>query len=128
MWQMGQLKDTNLVKVSDLMTASHQWNVPLIRSLFFAPDVDAILSIPLRQTTGEDWLGIYFVRSAYRALLGKAQEEERVSNEEVPTSSQNDSETWKRLWKLPVVPKVRVFWWRVLRGIYQIMGLFHDDI
>lgn len=33
------------------------------------------------------------------------------------SSSDNDVDVWKRLWKLPVVPKVRVFWWRVLRGI-----------
>jgi hypothetical protein len=33
------------------------------------------------------------------------------------SSSENDGELWKRLRKLPVVPKVRVFWWRVLQGI-----------
>jgi hypothetical protein len=44
-------------------------------------------------------------------------EEARISNGSVSSSSNNDSEVWKKLWKLPVVPKVRVFWWRVLRGI-----------
>ena len=96
---------------------------------FFAPDVDAILSIPLRQSVGQDWTawakeksGIYSVRSAYRALVCKNQEEEVLRHDVVPSSSGNDSELWKRLWKLPVVPNVRVFWWRVLRGILPCYG------
>ena len=115
--------DTDLTTVDELIV-DHQWNVPLIRSLFFAPDADAILSIPLRQSVGEDWTawakeksGIYSVKSAYRALVGRNQEEEVLKHDVVPSTSDNDSELWKRLWKLPVVPKVRVFWWRVLRGI-----------
>jgi ribonuclease HI len=43
--------------------------------------------------------------------------EEARNDASVPSSSDNDVDVWKRLWKLPVVPKVRVFWWRVLRGI-----------
>jgi hypothetical protein len=31
----------------------------------------------------------------------------------------------KKLWKLPVVPKVRVFWWRVLRGILPTLSRRH---
>jgi hypothetical protein len=44
------------------------------------------------------------------------------------SSSDEDFEVWKRLWKLDVVPKVRVFWWRVLRGIvpdYRTLSLRH---
>ena len=29
-------------------------------------------------------------------------------------------EKWKRLWKLDVLPRVRSFWWRVLRGILLV--------
>jgi hypothetical protein len=50
-------KDCDLVTVNELMTENHEWNEPLIRKLLFAPDVDSILSIPLRRTDGEDWLG-----------------------------------------------------------------------
>jgi hypothetical protein len=32
-------------------------------------------------------------------------------------SSVLDDEKWRRLWKLDVLPRVRVFWWRVLKGI-----------
>jgi hypothetical protein len=30
--------------------------VELIRELFFAPDADSIMSIPLRSSVGDDWL------------------------------------------------------------------------
>jgi hypothetical protein len=39
-----------------------------------------------------------------------------------------DEDVWKKLWKLSVVPKVRVFWWRVLRGIlpdYMTLTRWH---
>jgi hypothetical protein len=35
---MGQKEDSNLMKVSELITADWLWNVPLIHNLFFAPD------------------------------------------------------------------------------------------
>ena len=33
---------------------------------------------------------------------------------------------WKDVWKLNVVPKVRVFWWRVLRGILPDENTLHS--
>ena len=44
---------------------------------------------------------------------------ERAALEEGTTTntSQTDEQMWKLLWKLKVLPKVRVFWWRVVRGI-----------
>jgi hypothetical protein len=69
-------KDCDLVTVNELMTENHEWNEPLIHKLFFDPDVDSILSIPLRRTDREDWLawykeksGIYTVRSAHKSLM-----------------------------------------------------------
>ena len=38
----------------------------------------------------------------------------------ITESSENDKQLWTWLWKLKVVPKVRVFWWRVLRGILPV--------
>jgi hypothetical protein len=73
---MGRLKETDFVMVNELLTASNDWNEDLICEIFFAPDVDSILSIPLRSTGGDDWLawskeksGIYTVRSAYKSLM-----------------------------------------------------------
>jgi hypothetical protein len=53
--------------------------------------------------------GIYTVRSAYR-LLHKRKSENLLLNQ--PSSS--DDGPWRKVWKLGVPPKVRVFWWRVL--------------
>jgi hypothetical protein len=56
---MGHLQETDLVMVDELLTENNEWNEPLIRDLFFAPDADSILSIPLRSTGGGmiGWLG-----------------------------------------------------------------------
>ena len=60
--------------------------------------------------------GNYTVKTAYRALMTQ---NERLAREEgtATGTSGNDQQLWKALWKLNVIPKVRVFWWRVLRGI-----------
>ena len=94
-----------------------KWKVDLVRQTFFAPDIEAILNIPLRASGGEDFLawalekiGIYTVKFAYRALMTR---NEHAALEEGPvmgTSSTNE-QLWKALWSLKVVPKVRVFWW-----------------
>jgi hypothetical protein len=55
---MGRLQETDLVMVDELLTENNEWNEPLIHDLFFAPDADSILSIPLRSTGGMiGWLG-----------------------------------------------------------------------
>lgn len=44
---------------------------------------------------------------------------ERLALEEgtVTETSYEDKQLWTALWKLDVISKVQVFWWRVLRGI-----------
>jgi ribonuclease HI len=105
---MGSLIATDVERVEELIDLDlHQWRSQLVRNIFFAPDAELILQIPLRRSIGEDWVawhheksGVYSVRSAYHALVAN-----------------KDEEKWKRLWKLDVLPRVRVFWWRVLKGI-----------
>ena len=91
--------------------------------MFKSPDVDAILNISLRAGGGDDFLawahersGIYSVKSPYHALVTR---KERAALEEgtVTNTSQTDEQMWKLLWKLKVLTKVHVFWWRVVRGI-----------
>ena len=104
-------------------TSNWSWRQDLVRYNFIAPDAEAILNIPIRQGGGDDFLawafersGNYTVKSAYRALVTQ---KERVALEEgtATETSSDDRQLWKSLWKLNVIPKVRVFWWRVLRGI-----------
>jgi hypothetical protein len=47
-------------------------------------------------------------------MEARQSEEARNNNGHAVSSSENDTNLWRRLWKLPVVPKVCVFWWRVL--------------
>ena len=81
------------------------------------------MNIPLRSIGGEDVLawnyektGIYSVKSAYRALVTQ-KEQSALEEGLVMGTSASDEQMWKSLWKLKVLPKVRVFWWRVIRGI-----------
>ena len=116
--------DTNLVMVTELIDQdSWTWRTDLVRSTFIAPDSEAILNIPLRNGGGEDQVawnfensGIYTVKSAYRSLV--TQNEQRALQGGTTTgTSQTDERVWNSLWKLKVLPKIRVFWWRVTRGI-----------
>jgi hypothetical protein len=56
MRHMSRLHDAPLIMVSRLLTEDHQWNVPSIHNIFFAPDVEMILKLPLQNTGGEDCL------------------------------------------------------------------------
>lgn len=61
----------------------------------------------------------YTVKSAYRSLM--IQNEHKALEEGTFTdTSATDKQLWSRLWKLKVLPKVRVFWWRVMRGILPV--------
>jgi hypothetical protein len=116
-----------LVMVSDLIdTDNWSWNSALVRRNFVAPEADAILNIPLRRGGGEDFLawnlektGTYSVKSAYHSLMTR-NEVSTLAEGMVTETSNSEKQMWNKLWKLHVVPKVRVFWWRVLRGILTV--------
>ena len=104
----------DITMVSELLTDSGQWNEELIRQVFIPVDANAILRIPLRMQE-EDWWaweleehGEYSVKSAYRKLAAMHEQD----NPAIPGGSGDDS--WGKVWKLDVPPKVKVFWWRVL--------------
>ncbi|GJN07431.1 hypothetical protein PR202_ga25263 [Eleusine coracana subsp. coracana] len=99
--------------VSELLTASSQWNETLLREIFCDFDVEAILSTTIHGRGEDFWAwererhGTYTVRSAYKLLESK-----RHSHEDA--SSSTSDKIWQAIWKLEVPPKVQVFWWRVL--------------
>jgi hypothetical protein len=100
----------NVNRVSELMTEAGRWNEDIIKSIFLPIDARAILRIPVRPQE-EDWWawepekhGEYTVKSAYRMLAAP----------QTFQASASGDESWKRIWKLQVPPKVKVFWWRVL--------------
>ena len=92
--------------------------VKKVQRVFFPVDAAAILSMPRPRTVQEDfWVwawektGVFTVRSAYRALV---QQEGRP---EMASSSDGDEKTWRSLCNLRVMPKIRVFWWRVVKNL-----------
>jgi ribonuclease HI len=102
------------------------WKIDKVRRNFIPPEADAILNIPLRRGEGEDFwawslekAGIYSVKSAYRALMSR-NEYLTLDEGTITESSSTQKQIWSALWKLHVMPKVRVFWWRVLRGILPV--------
>lgn len=117
-------EDTPINTVKDLIDEElWAWRTDLVRATFSRPDADAILNIPLRHGGGDDsfaWAheasGIYSVKSAYRSLMNH---KEMSSPEEgtATSTSTTEEQMWNSGWKLSVVPKVRVFWWRALRCI-----------
>lgn len=102
-------------KVSELLTASGQWNEQRVRDIFCEFDVEAILSTPCNGHGDDFWAwelekhGVYSVRSAYRKL----EADRRLSKGNNLAEHSSDAD-WRTLWKLEVPPKVRVFWWGVL--------------
>ncbi|KAE8779487.1 Alanyl-tRNA synthetase [Hordeum vulgare] len=124
MTPLSRPSDTNIEKVGDLIdTTDWSWRQELVRETFTASYAEAILNIPLRQGGGDDFLawafersGNYSVKMAYRALVTQ---NKHLSLEEgtATETSYEDKQLRTALWKLDVIPKVRVFWWRVLRGI-----------
>jgi hypothetical protein len=98
----------------------------LVRENFIAPEANAILNIPLRNGGEDDFWAwnlektcLYFVKSAYRSLMTR-NEQSTLAEGVATESSHSEKQLWRNLWKLQVTPKVRVFWWRVFRGILPV--------
>jgi hypothetical protein len=110
--------NTPLNTVSELIDSENwTWKDTVIRNNFIAPEADAIMNIPLRLGGGEDfWAwnleksGNYTVKTSYRALMTR-NEQSALAEGMITGSSVCEKQLWDRLWKLKVVPKVRVFWW-----------------
>jgi hypothetical protein len=112
--------------VNELLTDSGGWNEDRVREIFFSIDANAILRIPVRGREDDLWVwepekhGMYMVRSAYK-LLHKLKS--RKKSIEVQGQSRNDDR--KRIWKLDVPPKVKVFWWRVIHEFLPTKYVLH---
>ncbi|XP_074318065.1 uncharacterized protein LOC141654850 [Silene latifolia] len=92
------------------------WNGALIDSMFLPFEGERIKNIRLSENMGHDmWFwsaekdGILTVRSAYRLLAGGTEflEVGGASNWE------REKWLWSRLWKIPVWPRVKLFFWQL---------------
>jgi hypothetical protein len=57
--------------------------------------------------------GVFSVRSAYRLALTRA-----TNMDDLGSSSEGGGErkVWRKIWKMPVLPKVRNFIWKMVRN------------
>jgi ribonuclease HI len=94
-----------------------EWMEELLQAKFASVDVHAIMQIPIGGLEDDFWAwhlekhGNFSVRSAYRALL-----QANEVNGPVVGSYGSEQSFWKKLWKMKVPPKVRNYWWRVIKG------------
>jgi hypothetical protein len=117
-----RLDGVDLEQFSELFIPdTRSWNEDLIRASFVSCDADEILKLrPGFRMEGDliawnfERNGLSTVRSAYRLL--KAEQSQVEAGRLNETSSSTDSLIWKRLWKLRVPPKIRIFWWRAVNN------------
>lgn len=101
--------------VSDLIDPDiRQRNINLLYSLFQPRDIKEITNIPLSTTASEDtriWHfsrnGNYSVKSGYKLIMSLTNQDNHLGP--LP-------ETWIRMWKIEVPPKIKIFLWRVARN------------
>ncbi|KAF7826721.1 ribonuclease H [Senna tora] len=109
-------------KVSDLLTVDGlEWDVEKLRGLFSEEVCNQIVSIPPdREQGGDRWVwkhdnkGVYTIKTGYRnAML----DEWSLFNVGLDVDCESVKNFWKRLWKLPINSRYKVFLWRVCWGI-----------
>uniref|UniRef100_A0A803Q1S7 Reverse transcriptase domain-containing protein n=1 Tax=Cannabis sativa TaxID=3483 RepID=A0A803Q1S7_CANSA len=105
--------------VASLLTPDKQWNHALIQSLFPSDISQAITAIPLHPISIHDtyfWSlkphGSYTVNSGYHLAHTKLHQNEPSSSD-----SKSSNDWWKKLWALPLPPKLKHFLWRVCYDI-----------
>jgi hypothetical protein len=111
-----------LVTVEELfLPGTRQWEVELVHGSFDAWDAEEILKLRQGTHMEEDIVawnyekhGLYSVHSAYRLLKAEQSQEEASKLGEAGSSS--DGVMWKKLWRLRVPPKIRLFWWRAVNN------------
>jgi len=115
-----RLPDVQAERVCELfLPESRQWNIQKVRDSFCTIDVEEILKLKPGPRMNEDltaWAfeknSLYSVRSCYRMLKKESDQLESFKLNE--TSTLEEIRWWKKVWKLKVPPKVRIFWCRAM--------------
>ena len=112
-------------------TDHHEWKTQLIEHMFLPHEASSILGMPLSSHACLDTViwphttnGRYSVRSAYRFLMERA-------NWDWPNHSNMESESnlWKNIWSLKVIPRVKLFLWRAcLEALPTKANLFNRHL
>ncbi|CAN0880449.1 Putative ribonuclease H protein At1g65750 [Linum grandiflorum] len=116
-------------RVADLIHHG-QWDMHILNLLFTDNDVQTILAIPLpiEQTTDKHiWplspSGAYKVLSGYELAVGPIIQESYYS----PLSDMLPAD-WTSMWNIPMIPKLKLFIWKILRGALPTRDLIQTRI
>ncbi|XVF80575.1 hypothetical protein PTKIN_Ptkin15bG0084800 [Pterospermum kingtungense] len=128
-----QATPTHLTVDKIIDEGSRGWNFNLLAAFFMTEDRTIIEQIYLSKVDFEDkliWLenelGQLTIKSAYVVAL-------RCENEVVADRSSRHT-LWFYIWSTSVLPKVKVFWWRLVRGIIpvtdqlRVRGIFYRTV
>lgn len=108
------IDDLQTMKVQELMILGcREWDVELISDMFLEKNIKVILSIPLREDLSPDvWVWnhskncIYSIKSGYWVAV-------QLSS---IACNPGNSDSWRKLWKLQIPPKLKIFLWRAARS------------
>ncbi|KAL4324280.1 hypothetical protein GQ457_11G002870 [Hibiscus cannabinus] len=105
----------NPIRCKEFMVpGTNTWDSRKVEQVFNARDAKAILDCPIARTNGDSvvWSkhskGLYTTRSGHRWLLDKAE------------GRNPESIIWKRIAKLAVLPKIRIFGWRLGQEAFPV--------
>ncbi|XP_074292350.1 uncharacterized protein LOC141619219 [Silene latifolia] len=105
------------MRVSELLNVDgRSWNLELVNATFLPFERERIWNIRLGDTRTRDlWFweperdGVYTVKTAYKLLVGA-----RLSVDYGDMSEwEREKWLWNRLWKVPVWPRIRLFFWQL---------------
>nr|XP_027118368.1 uncharacterized protein LOC113735569 [Coffea arabica] len=99
---------------------SRKWKVELLQELFWHDEIELIMGIPLGDSHNHDKLiwhysknGSFTVKSAYHLIKTQSTGWQDVAS----GSNGSVQDIWPRLWKLNIPNKVKIFLWRICKGI-----------
>ena len=123
---LGEVRPNLLVK--DLIDgATGQWDRDNVFDLFAYKTRIEILQVPLSRLSSRDKLAwkenrsqCFSVKTAYQVALRMGQQQ-RVEHFGMVV----DRGIWRKLWSLNVLPKVRMFVWRVCSNIFPTQDNLH---
>jgi hypothetical protein len=113
--------NTRIRRVNQLVSRNpNEWNMELVREIFYPEDAECILNLKLPSQTCEDFHawhfernGIFSVKSTYKLAYNLNYGVRWFAGSS--NARDNTRSIWKTVWRAPVPNKVRVFGWRAAR-------------
>lgn len=110
-------------RVNVLLDENNSWREDLLHNTFLPQDVEDILNIPTGEKSSKDEIiwhldkkGQFTVNSVYH--LAMETNDWRASS---PSNKENLSNQWKSLWKIGVLPRIKIGAWKIIKDIIPSM-------